>query len=306
MFEQLSPIEAIACFERAVGIDPTFALAHAWIGVTNMLAANLNVLPSLTAYPRGRAAAERALTLDPQVVVGNIAGAAYSLWFEWDQQRGEVFARKAVAIAPGLGMTHEFVAWATLMAGHFDEAIAAAERAYSVDPLSDFILLNVALIYHFAGHNAPAIELLQPAIARSPSHGTLHVRLGYALFAENRLPEARAALERGHELTSVSNWAPAGLSCVLAALGEIEGARRMLDEARDLAERGRGSAWEVAIAYHWIGDDDAAYEWLERALLAHEHWLAYMHLEPRLRRLRGTPRFEAMIRRIGVSPSSSS
>jgi hypothetical protein len=72
----------------------------------------------------------------------------------------------------------------------------------------------------------------------------------------------------------------------------------MLDEARDLAERGRGSASDVAIAYHWLGDDDSAQVWLDRAAMAQDMWLIFLALDPRLKRLRSSAEFQALLQRI--------
>jgi hypothetical protein len=59
---------------------------------------------------------------------------------------------------------------------------------------------------------------------------------------------------------------------------------------------------EIACAYHWLGDDDVAFEWLERGFEARELWMFFLHLEPRLRRLHGKPRFDALVRRVGMAP----
>jgi len=85
------------------------------------------------------------------------------------------------------------------------------------------------------------------------------------------------------------------------SLGDVEDARRMLEEARDLAESGRGSASEVAIAYHCIGDDASAFVWFERAVEAHEMWLTFLALDPRLKRLRSSSVFRLLLQRIGIA-----
>jgi hypothetical protein len=111
--------------------------------------------------------------------------------------------------------------------------------------------------------------------------------------------EARSAFERSNELVPFGNRAPAALSCALAALGDVDGAQRMLDDARERAERGLGSATDVAMAYHNIGDDVSAMQWFERAFTAHEMWLTFLALDPRIKRLRSSPSFQLLLRRIG-------
>jgi len=302
LFEQHAATGAIASFESAVALDPNFALAHAWCAFSNMLAANLNMLPALIAYPRGRAAADRALALEPDLPQALLARAFVAAWFDWDNARAERLVRDVLALAPGLTHAHELLGWTLVSAERLEEGVESLERLYALDPLSDFMLYNLALTLHFAGEPARAIDVLRPALVRSPGNGGLHLLLGTALFHSDRLPEARTALERGRELTPTNAQLRGTLVCVLAAMGDTEGARHRLVEVEEQAERGVGSPFEVACAYHWLGDDEAAYSWLERAFQARTLWMTFLHLEPRLRRLRGTQRFEELVQRVGVAP----
>jgi len=302
LFEKHAAIDAIAYFERAVTADPTFALAHAWYAFSNMLAANLNMLPALTAYPRGRAAADRALALEPDLPQALLARAFVAAWFDWDNARAERLVRDVLALAPGLTYAHDLLGWTLVSAERLEEGVESIERAYALDPLSDFMLYNFAMILHLAGEPTRVIEVLRPALLRSPGDGRLLLLLGTALFVADRLPEARAVLERARELTSTNAQLRGTLVCVLAAMGDTEEARHRLVEVEEQAERGVGSPFEVACAYHWLGDDERAYAWLERAFQARSLWMTFLHLEPRLRRMRGTQRFEELVKRIGIAP----
>ncbi len=302
LFEQHSATDAITCFERAVALDPNFALAHTWYAFANILAANLNMLPALTAYPRARAAADHAAALEPNLPEALLGQAFVAWWFDWDMARAQTLVRKVLALAPGLSNAHELLGLTLLSAERFEEGVESIERAYALDPLSDFMLYDFAVTLNFAGEATRAIEVLRPALVRSPGNGGLHLLLGTALFISDRLPEARTALERGRELTPTNAQLRGTLVCVLAAMGDTEGARHRLGELEEQAERGTGSAVEVACGYHSLGDDEVAYAWLERAFQARSAWMTFLHVEPRLRRMRGTQRFEELVKRVGVAP----
>ena len=306
LFEQHAATEAIASFERAVAIDPNFALAHAWCAFSNMLAANLNMLPALTAYPRGRAAADRALALEPDLPQALLARAFVAAWFDWDNARAERLVRDVLALAPGLTHAHELLGWTLVSAERFEEAVEAIERAYAIDPLSDFMLCNVGLTLHFAGRPMRAIDLLRPALVRSPGDARLYLELGTALLDAGQLAEARTMLERAREVAPATSILGGSLVGVLAALGDTQGARHRVRELEEQAESGNGSAFEVAVGYHSLGDDELAHKWLERAFAARSLYMTFLHLEPRLRRLRGTARFEELVRRVGVAPTRES
>jgi len=290
------------CFDRAVALDPNFALAHVWCAFSNILAANMKVLPALTAYPRARAEAGRALALEPALPEALVAEAFIAYWFDWDSTRAQTLVREALALAPGVPGAHVLLGWTLLSAERFEEGVRSLERGYALDPLSDFMLYNFGMSLLFAGEATRTIEVLRPALERSRGNGGLHLLLGAALFVSDRLPEARTALERGWELTPASAQLRTTLVGVLAAMGDTEEAWRRLGEVEEQAERGKASAVDVACGYHWLGDDELAYTWLERAFEARELWMTSLHIEPRLRRLRGTQRFEALVKRVGVAP----
>jgi tetratricopeptide (TPR) repeat protein len=285
-----------------LAIDPNFALAHTVYAWSNILAANLSILPALTAYPRARAASRRALAIEPDLPGALLADGFIAWWFDWDMSHAQTLVTRLLALAPGLPNAHELLAWTLVSAERFEEAVEAIEHAYAIDPLSDFMLHNVGLILIFAGRPERAIELVRPALVRSPGSGSLHMQLGTALLDAGELPEAHTTLKRARELTKNSQLG-ASLVCVLAALGESQVARQRLRELEEDAETGRGSAIEVACGYTALGDDDRAYDWLERAFEARSLWMTFLHLEPRLRRLRGTPRFEELVKRVGVAPT---
>ena len=303
LFEQHKALEALASFERAAELDPTYALARTWIAHGNILSANLSLLAPLVAYPRARAAAEHALSLQPDLPDARLARAFIAAWFDWDRDRAEAMAREVLAMAPGMTYAHELLGWTLSVGGRVQEGVASMARAYALDPLSDFMLYNFALDLILAGEAERALEELGRGLARSPGNATASQLTGFALFASGRLPEALEVLERTRALSAPRQLA-ALHACVLAAMGRAEEARGLVAEVEARAAHGAGVAVEMACAHHWLGDDAAAYEWLERGFDTREVWMTWIHLDPRLRRLRGEPRFERLVQRVGVAPAS--
>ncbi|MDB5937298.1 MAG: protein kinase [Massilia sp.] len=305
LFEQHLPLDAIASFERAIALEPDFALAHTGYSWANMLAANLNMLPAATGFPTARAAAERALALEPDQPEALLTQAFVAWWFDWDMSRAWDLNERVLALAPGFPNAHELRAMMLIASRRFEEGVESIERAHALDPLSNFMLYDMGLTLNFAGSPARAIEVLREGLLRTPGDGGFHLLLGMALYLLNRLPEARAALERGRELTPPSAQFRGTLVCALAAMGDVDGARSRLTELEVKATDNTGSSMEVACAYATLGELDVAYSWLERAFEARSLWMTFLHVEPRLRPLWGTPRFEELVERIGVAPRES-
>jgi serine/threonine-protein kinase len=301
LFEQHHPVEAVASFGRAVQLDPGFARAHAWGALADMMAANLYMVPVLVAYPRARVAGDRARALDPRLPEGLIVGAVQALWFDRDWRRSEALAREALAVAPGFTIAYEFLGWSMLVSRRFADAIAAFDRAIALDPLSDFMLGNVAIALVFSGRAPRAVQEVRRGLLRSPGNGTLHQRLGFALLASGAMAEARVELERALELIPRMHQATTVLACVYAAVGDTAGARRLLAEAEASVTGAQGSAYELACVHLALGDVDAALTWLERAFEARDVWVTWLHLDPRLGALHGDPRFTDLVRRLGFA-----
>jgi serine/threonine protein kinase/cytochrome c-type biogenesis protein CcmH/NrfG len=302
LFEQHQPLDAIGAFERAIALEPDFALAHTGYSWANMLAANLNMLPAATGFPRAREAAERALALEPDQPEALLTQAFVAWWFDWDMSRAWDLNERVLALAPGFSNAHELRALILVAGGRFEEGVESIEYAYALDPLSNFMLYDLGLTLNAAGKPARVIEVVREALLRTPGNGGLHLVLGTALYLLNRLPEACAALEKGRELTRPSAQLRGTLVCTLAAMGNIDVARSRLSEMEDNATDNTGSSMEIACGYAALGELDVAFSWLERAFEARSLWMTFLHLEPRLRPLWGMPRFEALVKRVGVAP----
>jgi serine/threonine-protein kinase len=302
LFEQHLPLDAIASFERAIEMEPDFALAHTGYSWANMLAANLNMLAPATGFPRARAAAERALALEPDQPEALLTRAFVAWWFDWDMSRAWDLNERVLSLAPGFPNAHELRAMILIARRRFDEGVESIEEAHALDPLSNFMLYDMGLTLNFGGKPARAIEVLREGLLRTPGDGGFHLLLGMSLYLLNRLPEARASLERGRELTPPSAQFRGTLVCALAAMSDVDGARSRLSELEDKATDDSGSSMEIACAYTALGEFDAAYSWLQRAFEARSLWMTFLHLEPRLRPLWGTTRFEDLVKRVGVAP----
>jgi tetratricopeptide (TPR) repeat protein len=304
LFEQHKGLESLASFERAAELDPNFALARTWVSHGNVLSANLGLLPPGVAYPRARAAAEHALALDRDLPDAKLARAFVAAWWEWDRARAEAMAREILAVAPAMTYAHELLGWTLSVGDRVEEGVASMAKAYALDPLSDFMLYNFALDLILVDQPERALDELRRGLARSAGNASALLLMGFALFTTGRLSEALDAVERARALGPARQLA-ALPACILALLGRTGEARAQLAETEQRAAQGAGVAVEMACAHHALGDDAAACEWLERGLETREVWMTWVHLDPRLRGLHGQPRFEEVVRRVGMAPAQA-
>jgi eukaryotic-like serine/threonine-protein kinase len=290
--------EAFRCFEEALRREPDFAPAHAGMAYALTEFGIYHALRPRDAFLRARTAAERALALDPTNALALVMRAHNALWFEWNFQNAEAMARRALELAPGLFLAHDCLGLVLAAQGRFEEAITSLERACTLDPLSEYAAYDLAWVLILAGRWEQAIRELEPAVARHPKASELHRALGFCLLYAGRAGDARVEFTRVLELSVGDRWGTPNLVQPLVALGEITEARRLVGEIEQRAPHEPIPAVGIAIAHHWLGDDDRALAWLEQALEAREYWLVMLRFDPSMARLRQDPRFQAVMQRV--------
>lgn len=291
-------LEALRCFEHAIALDPDFSPSHAGISYALMLFGVYHELPPREAFPRARDAAERALALDPTDALALVMRAHCALWHEWDTAAAEGLARRALDLAPGLYLGHDCLGWTLAAQGRFDAAIASMQRARALDPLSEYATYDLAWILILAGRWEEAARELRPALARHPQASELHRAFGFCLFYAGRIAEARAEFERVLELKPGDRWCSTNVVQALAALGEVDEARRLVRQIEQRAAHEPIPPLGIAIMHHWLGDDEAAATWLDRALDARDYWLVMLRFDPSMSRLRESSSFRSLMERV--------
>jgi len=292
--------EAVRYFGQVVERDP--ASARAWTGLADgyaILALNYWGPPG-DLYPRSKAAALRAIALDSTTVEAQTSLAIVSFLYDRDWRAAEREFRKAIAIDPAYPTAHYF--YSIFLSGRlrFDEAIAEAQRAHQLDPLSPPLSQGVGMALVLAGRPAEAAESLNTAIQAFPDYYFPYAWIGVALASSGQpdsgIREARRAVELAPGNVLVQSF----LGMTLGAAGREAEARRV---AAAVAARDPDSlalpCTYIARVYASIGDREQAFAWLRRAVRTHEGQVATM-LTAGFERIRSDPRFDEIARQAGV------
>jgi serine/threonine protein kinase/Flp pilus assembly protein TadD len=296
--------EALRCFEQSIQLAPDFAPAHAGIAYALVAFGIYYALKPRDAFPRACDAAERALALDSTNGLALVMRAHTALWYEWDFARAESLARRALDLTPGFHLAHDCLGLVLAAEGRFDEAIVALERARTLDPLSQYASYDLAWVLILAGRWQDAIRELEPAVARHPRASELRRAFGFCLLYAGRVQEARAEFTRVLELSAEDRWGSTNVVQPLVALGEIEEARQLVDRIEARVPHEPIPQFGIAVAHHWLGEDQAALDWLERALDSRDYWLVMLRHDPSMMRLHGNPRFESVVSRVRADSSA--
>ena len=290
---------ALEHFRTALDRDPTYA--RAWSGMSDAYdhLAGIGALESRDAYPRARAAAERALEIDPDLAEAHASLAMALSHHYWQSHDADRHWRRALELRPSYARARRTYAGHLRNLGRFDEAIAQATLARELDPIPVFSHIELLIIDYFQRRYEDVIATAEALAAADPSHAYAHFLRALALVQLERWDQALAALD---EIDPDGAWSDARLIRVYvdARQGREADARR---ELRALDRDGDAGAqgFSRAIIHLGLGELERAIAALEEAYAARVFRLRLVGYEPLFDPLRGDPRFQDLLERVGLS-----
>jgi TolB-like protein/tetratricopeptide (TPR) repeat protein len=297
--------EAIGHYENAVRIDPNFALAYASLSQTYSTLSTWTTVAPSGPLRKAKAAMDRAFELDPDLPEAHTAKAYYLLLGEWKWDEVDEAFRGALAMNPANpGMAHHWWGHYLTFAGRDQEAIDAFLSALRLDPLSPLHRACLGGAYVAKGDLDLAEQSLQQALRLEAQLPVAHNWLGRLRERQGRLEDAVAAWEEGTRLAGGSALLSGALGYGYGLVGDSDKAREVLEGLKS----GRGSAegyvaeLNLARVYAGLGEADRAFEQLEIAYEKREPWILALKVSPGFDTIRSDPRFDDLLRRIGVEP----
>ena len=294
----------ITHFEEAVASDATYALAHVGLADSYNILGFYDLIPPREAFSRAKAAAARALDLDPDLAEAHTSLGYARFYHDWDWEGAEAAYRRAIALKPGYATAHQFYANALDLLGRVDEAEREWQRSLELDPLA--LIINAGLGWHlyFAGRFEPAVTALRRALEMDATFVPANVWLGLAYAQLGRPEESVAALADAVRHSENSPSTVAELARARALAGDTAGARELLAglDARG-AER-YVPPYEVAGVHFALGDRDRGFDLLEQAFRDRSHSMAFMKVDPRFADLRDDRRYRDLLGRVGLGATA--
>lgn len=288
---------AVHHYRQALDRDPNYAPAWAGLATAFALFDEYNVMPAREAYPLAKAAAARALELDPAQVEARAALALIRAQYDWDRAGAEQDFKQAIAINPNFAVARHWYGMSLMAWGRTDEARQQFELALESDPLSNSLPVAIGASYYHARRFDQAIEQYVRAVKVRPDSAGLRFHLGRAYVQKDMLVEAIQEFETGARLTG-GNDGDASLAFGYAAAGRKDDALRVLTEI-NLADDSY-SPYYLAAVHTALGNADQAMQQLERAFDQRVGRLAFLNVEPMFDPLRHDPRFRNLCQRIGL------
>jgi Flp pilus assembly protein TadD len=292
----------IACFEQAIARDPGYALPHAGLAdCYNNLGSYSFVSPRDT-FPRAKAAALKALELDPDLAEAQVSLGFAQYIFDWDWVGAREAFRRALKLNPACVQAHHWYAWYLLVVGEGEEAWAEMQRAQELDPLSLPINTNLGFCCYYRRQYDRAVEQFRKALEMEPAFAEAHRGLGLTYAEMAQFAKAVAELRKARSLSPASTEIVAQLGYAYALAGMHAEARKVLQELDKWASQGYVSSYDRALVHSALGEMDQAFALLEKGCEERAYALAWLKTDPMLDRLRLDPRFARPLQCVGLAP----
>lgn len=298
--------KAVEEFNKALALDDKYALAFAGLADCYTVLPSYGVLSTIEAYPQARDAATKALELDNTIPEAHAALGRIKANYDWDWPRAEAEFKRAIELNPNYSSAHYFYAFNYLVPnGKLDEAAAELVRARELEPFSLIINTNLGVIFYYQGRYAEAIQQYRRALELDSRSVTAHLRLIDVYTETGRYDEALAEQELIVEPRGTEN--PTYLKQLKEALrhsGPQGYWRKRLDQAKEKMHEKAEYVQPTSVAGFAarLGDNDQAFEWLEKAYAERDEGLTRLKVDPRYKSLRTDPRYADLLRRIKLGP----
>ncbi len=288
--------ESIKFYNQAIDLDPTFALAYAGIADSYLLIGLYGIEPTTDAFPKARAAAEKALEIDVDSAEAEVDLAMIANLYQYDWRNAEAHFRRAVELKPAYSTGHHWFGLFLAMQGRTDEALQHLTRAAELDPLSPSVATDVAFAYYLGNQNDKAIEHLTKLLKSEPDFPNAHNNLGMNYLAVKRFDEALAEFEKAKQLSSGTLgeveeiWAN-------GFVGNREEARRFLAEIRKNKSL---SPFDLAIIHTSLDEKDKAIENLYKAYETKDPQIVPIKVFPPFESLRKEPAYIELLKKMNL------
>jgi TolB-like protein/DNA-binding winged helix-turn-helix (wHTH) protein len=278
-------------FKRATEIDPSYALAWAWLSRARNWQADEGLIPMEEGRRLSREAIERALALNPNLAAAQAQMGRIKQQIDYDWAGADASFQRAVALEPANAENVGFAAWSAAIFGRFDEALKLNHRAVDLDPLDAISWERLGTTEVFMGQLDQAAADCKKGLELNPDVVGV---LSQIYLMQGRPQDALREIERVHYVpTRVFLYA-----LTYHALGREKESDAALSEL--ITKYHASNAFEIATIYAFRNQTDEAFEWLDRAYAQRDPSMMSTKVQPLLNSLHDDPRFPALLKKLNL------
>ena len=288
-------------FSQAIERDPAYAMAYVGLANYYVAAPDYGPIPENVAAPKAKAAAEKALAIDPSSAEAH-AALGGALWSLFDFSAAEAEFKRALEINPNLAHAHHWYGLFLSWEARHPEALAHLRRAIELDPLNLQYQSNFGQVLANAGQTEVAVEQLKKTLEMDPNFAYAHVELRniyrdmgkYDLSLEEW--KKASTLDNDREEITIA----AGAAEVYAKSGTKAAIAREIELRKELAKRRYVDPTEIAYLYALLGDKEQTFAWLDKARAEKTAGLEPVEIVHALEQWHGDARYVALLKDLGL------
>lgn len=295
--------EAVKHFERAKELEPTYAPAYAGLADCYFLLGSVpyTAKPPNEAFLEAETNARKALELDPYLAEAHISLGYSALVYRRNFAEAEKQFQTAMQLRPGYPPAHEFYAYYLTAMGRIDEAVKERQVARDLEPLSPIFYAALGEAYYQARQFDLSIQANQKSLLADPTYADALMNIARSYEQLKKYDQADAMLQK---LLAVAPNEPAALAMAgheYAVSGHSADARKVVVRLQQLSHSRYVSPLYTALVYIGLGDKKAAFLSLDQAYDEGSDYLVYLGSDPWADPLRGDPRFQVFLKKLGIS-----
>ncbi len=292
--------KSLEMFQQAIAIDPGHAPSYAGLAYSLSLMAFYGFFPAIEVWPKAKAAATRAIQLDPTIAEAHVALSLHAAQAEHDLPKSIREAEEAVRLNPDLAIAHHGLSIALNISRRSEEALPVVRKAVELDPLTPLFQAHVSWTLHCLERDEEAWDYLQSTLALHPND---YYTLRILLYCASTPEKCRIAIEAMKKISAPSESRLAGvgaMAVVYARMGDRERAMEIGGQLEGEAASSPAAAYYLGALHCELGEEETAIEWLERGEEKRLGLLIILACDPIFKRLRPIPRFQALLRKLGL------
>ncbi|PYQ58282.1 MAG: hypothetical protein DMF58_15865 [Acidobacteria bacterium] len=292
--------KSIDYFQHATDVDPTYALAYTGLsdGYGLLGSHYYGGAPPTEAMPRAKAAALKALDLDPNLGEAHASLAWVLAQYDWNLPGSEKEFRRAIALNPNYATAHQWLGITLACEQKYDEAIAEVSKAHDLDPLASIISYQVGWMYYFARRYAEAEQRVALARDLDPTFVRTYIVLSLIHLQLNKPEDGIADAQQSVRLSNGAIVQQAYLARAYAVAGKRKEATHLLDAIIRASRERYVPSYFIALIYVALGEQNEAFAYLEKSFDERSSAMTLLPIEPALDPIRSDSRFADLLRRV--------
>jgi serine/threonine protein kinase/tetratricopeptide (TPR) repeat protein len=300
--EQQAHKQAIEYFEQAIALDPNYAQAYAGLADTYpLIADNDRLIARSEDYAKARAAAKKAIELDPTLAEPHAALGLVAMNYEYDWATAEREYKRAIELNPNYPTGHHWYAEFLITQGRLDESLTEIKRARELDPLSLMIMSDTGKILFYSRRYDEAIDVFHKTVEMDPTFLPWHQWLAQIYHEKARYDEAIAEFKAG-DGNGRSPWTISMMARTMAVAGRKAEAEQLFKELLEIRKRRELEPQNFIPVYIGFGEKDEVFALLEKEYEVRSTGLTSLKVNPLYDSLRSDPRFIDLMRRVHLTP----